>query len=74
MNPIANAGLQWNGPRPAAFSRVLTPEALAFVAGLARRFHWHLEVPLAPRPDRQQAWDGGAPGVGEGDGVGGAAA
>ena len=60
MNPIANAGLQWNGPRPAAFSRVLTPEALAFVAGLARRFHWELEVLLASREERQQAWDGGA--------------
>ncbi len=60
MNPTPSSGIQWSGPYPEAFARVLTPEALAFVAGLARRYHWELEVLLAKREERQLRFDQGA--------------
>jgi malate synthase len=39
---------------------VLTPEALAFVAGLHRRFDGRRQALLAARAERQQAFDAGA--------------
>ena len=57
MNPTPSNGIQWTGPYPEAFARILTPEALAFVAGLARRYHWELEVLLAKREERQLRFD-----------------
>jgi malate synthase len=39
---------------------VLTPEALAFVAGLHRRFDGRRQALLAARSERQQAFDAGA--------------
>ena len=59
MTPQTLAGIQWTAPGHAAEVRVLTPGALAFVAGLARRFHWELEVLLAKRETRQQGYDAG---------------
>ena len=59
MNLNPTPGSQWTGPFPPAFHRILTPDALAFVAGLARRYHWELEVLLAKREARQRAWDSG---------------
>jgi malate synthase len=59
MSPQTLQGIQWTAPGHAAEARVLTPGALAFVAGLARRFHWELEVLLAKREARQQGYDAG---------------
>jgi malate synthase len=44
---------------PAEFASVLTPEALAFVAGLARRFTPTVRQLLAARERRQREIDGG---------------
>ncbi len=59
MSPQTLQGIQWTAPGHPAEARVLTPAALAFVAGLARRFHWELEVLLAKREARQQGYDAG---------------
>lgn len=59
MTHTPQSGIEWTGPFPEAFPRILTSEALAFVAGLARRFHWELEVLLARREARQLQWDEG---------------
>lgn len=52
-------GLRWSGPRRAAEGRVLTPHALAFVAGLVRRFREDLETLLLERGERQRRFDEG---------------
>ena len=59
MIPPRLPGIQWTGPLSAAFPKILSEGALAFVAGLTRRFHWELEVLLAKREARQAAWDDG---------------
>ncbi len=69
MNPLALTeapllqGLRWTGPRPlgdrSAQARVLTPQALAFVASLARDFREELQVLLAEREERQRRFDEG---------------
>ena len=41
-------------------AEILTPEALAFVAGLHRRFDGHRQALLAARAERQRAFDSGA--------------
>ena len=60
MTSQTQPGIQWTAPAHPAQSRVLSPEALAFVAGLARRYHWELEILLARREARQQALEGSA--------------
>ncbi|MCL6632263.1 MAG: malate synthase A [Alicyclobacillus herbarius] len=53
------AGVTVQGPYTEAFAEILTPEALAFVAGLHRRFERTRRQLLARRVDRQRAIDAG---------------
>ena len=55
----AAASLQILGPRHAADADVLSPEALAFVADLAREFTPRLDGLLAARRERQARFDAG---------------
>ena len=53
------AGVEILGPVPAAFTEILTPDALQFVAHLARRFTPARDALLAKRRERQAAIDAG---------------
>ena len=53
------AGVEILGPVPAAFTEILTPDALQFVAKLARRFTPARDALLAKRRERQAAIDAG---------------
>src|ERR1700743_3544258 len=53
-------GLVIHGPQGARDGDVLTPEALAFVADLAHRFHPRLKELLKAREQRQGRFDSGA--------------
>ncbi|HEX5503646.1 MAG TPA: malate synthase A [Thermomicrobiales bacterium] len=53
------AGVQITGPVPAEYAEILTPEAVAFVADLHRRFNPTREQLLAARRERQRALDAG---------------
>jgi malate synthase len=53
-------GVEIKGPVQAGSERVLTPDALAFVAELARRFEPTRRALMARREERQAAWDAGA--------------
>jgi malate synthase len=53
-------GVEIKGPVQAGYERVLTPDALAFVAELARRFEPTRRALMARREERQAAWDAGA--------------
>jgi len=53
-------GVAVHGEATPDAERVLTPEALAFVVGLHRRFNARREALLQARVDRQHAIDGGA--------------
>jgi malate synthase len=55
----ASAGIELRGPEAAARSRVLTPEAIAFVAMLDRRFGSRRRELLARRAERQRDLDAG---------------
>jgi len=57
-NPIAPA-FEITGPMHAGFEEILTPEAMGFVAELARRFTPRIEELLERRRERQQAIDAG---------------
>jgi malate synthase len=60
MSTIASPpGVQILGPIRAGYDRVLTHEALSFVAALARQFTGRIEEALAARIVRQQAFDRG---------------
>jgi len=50
-------GVELVGPFPEEAERVLTPEALSFVADLTRRFQWRIDELLQARAARQQRWD-----------------
>jgi len=52
-------GVELEGPFPEEAERVLTPEALAFVADLVRRFGWRIDELLLARAARQERWDQG---------------
>jgi malate synthase A len=52
-------GVDLRGPFPLGAERVLTPEAVAFVADLVRRFHWRIDELLAARAQKQAQWDQG---------------
>lgn len=54
------AGITTNGPLPPEFEAILTPEALAFVADLHRRYNPTREALLRERVERQAAIDAGA--------------
>jgi malate synthase len=53
------ANIQINGPVEGRAVEILTPEALAFVAGLHRRFDARRRELLAARVERQARFDGG---------------
>jgi malate synthase len=57
-NPLS--GLEILGPLRPGYDRVLTSDALGFVAGLERRFGAERRRLLAARGERQAALDGGA--------------
>jgi len=56
---VEAGGLEITGARRRGFDAVLTPDALAFVADLARRFGPRRDALLARRRDRQAAIDAG---------------
>lgn len=53
-------GVQVIGPIPAEYAQVLLPDALAFVAGLHRKFNERRLALLEQRAKRQAAFDAGA--------------
>ena len=53
-------GIALTGPVSPAFSQILAPEALAFVAKLHRAFEPRRQQLLAKRAERQKAFDAGA--------------
>ena len=53
-------GVEVRGPMRPGYDRILTPEALAFVADLERRFGWRRRQLLERRAERQAELDGGA--------------
>ncbi len=55
----APSGVEVAGPQVPGMERVLTPDALAFVAGLVRRFGAERQQLLAARADRQRRFDAG---------------
>jgi len=56
-------GVQVRGALKRGYERILTPEALEFVAGIARRFEPQRERLMQDRAERQASWDaGGLPG------------
>ena len=55
----AVAGIEVTGPVSAEFSRILTPEALAFVGGLARKFDTRRKELLDRRQQVQADIDAG---------------
>ena len=57
----APEGVRVRGPEVADEARVLTPAALAFVAGLVRTFGPRIDAALEARGGRQAAWDAGEP-------------
>jgi malate synthase A len=52
-------GVQLEGPLPPGAERILTGDALAFVADLVRRFDWRREELLERRRELQARWDRG---------------
>lgn len=52
-------GVCITGAMPPAFAQILTPEAVAFVAGLHRRFEARRQALLAARAARQKEFDAG---------------
>jgi malate synthase A len=59
QSPKTPPGVKLLGPFPEGAERVLTGEALAFVADLVRRFAWRIDELLAARAERQKKWDAG---------------
>lgn len=56
--PTADA-VEHHSAMPGAFSTVLTPEALEFVAALARRFTPRIQELMREREHRRERWDAG---------------
>lgn len=54
------SGIEIRGEIKPGFEQILTPEALAFVGAIARRFEDERVRLLKVRADRQKAWDEGA--------------
>jgi malate synthase len=57
--PQLPPGMELRGTLPARHPEVLTPDALAFVAELVRRFRPRVEQLLERRRERQRRYDGG---------------
>ncbi len=57
--PAFPRGVTLEGPFPAGAERILTPEALDFVADLTRAFGWRRQELLARRQEIQKQWDAG---------------
>lgn len=55
-----DSGVEVRGEIKSGYERVLTPEALGFVAAIARRFEDERTRLLDVRAKRQEAWDNGA--------------
>lgn len=61
MNPLQIApGVEIHARMRPGFDHILTPEAVAFAAGLERRFGGERRALLARRSERQQQFDAGA--------------
>src|SRR5271165_7157546 len=58
---MAPSGVSGTGPMLPGYERVLTAEALAFVADLVRTFGWRVDELLARRRERQALLDAGEP-------------
>ena len=56
---VPDTGIEVNGPRRAGYEVILTDEALAFVAELARSHVARVDELLARRAERQEAFDQG---------------
>src|ERR671933_841646 len=52
-------GVEFTAPIPDEFAEILSPEAVSFVAGLAREFHGRVEEILQKRAERQERIDAG---------------
>ena len=52
-------GVEVNAPIPEEFAEILTPEAVSFVAGLAREFSGRGDEVLAKMAERQERMDAG---------------
>ncbi|MCC6213065.1 MAG: malate synthase A, partial [Burkholderiales bacterium] len=59
-NSLLPEGVRISAPISAEFARILTPEALAFVARLHRQFESRRQELLARRAARQKEFDAGA--------------
>ncbi len=59
MHSALPAGIELKGPIKPGFDKILTPAALAFVAGLQREFNSTRKTLLSKRVERQQAFDAG---------------
>jgi len=57
--PVLPAGMQINAPLLQDFDQILTPEAMAFVIALQRKFNSRRKELLLQRETRQQEIDGG---------------
>jgi len=58
--PAVGQGVAIDAPVPATYAQILSPEALDFVAGLARQFERRRRALLGRRADRQRDFDAGA--------------
>ena len=58
--PTVAQGVIIGAPVPPAYARILSPEALSFVAGLARQFEPRRRELLGRRAERQRDFDAGA--------------
>ena len=52
-------GIALNGPMPAEYQSILTPQALTFIAKLARKFEARRQDLMAQRAQRQREFDAG---------------
>ncbi len=59
MAPTLPEGITLTGTSAAGYASILTPEALAFVAGLSRQFETRRRELMQRRAARQAAFDGG---------------
>jgi len=59
FNPLVDEGIVLSGQSPSEFGTVLTPDALRFVADLARRFTARRDELLKLRAIRQHEIDSG---------------
>jgi malate synthase len=56
---VGSHEISWHAELPPHYARVLTPEAIRFVAGLIQRYHHRVSDRLTARAVRQAAFDAG---------------